>query len=95
MSRILIQRAADALEEFSGHPAKHLDRLTVPDLREVWLLGKLHYLGYGAKRDGRVRTFEHQFEPHARPHIVVSSDGHQIGIIGGRFQVTARGFTDI
>lgn len=89
-----IERAAQAFENFSGHSARYVNRIHVPDLRTVWLLGTLHHIGYTAKRDGHTRTFEHVFSSHARPHLVVSVDGRQLGIVGGRFHVTDAGITD-
>lgn len=89
-----IERAARALEAFSGHSARHAQKIVIPDLHTVWLLGTLHHIGYTAKRDGRAKTYQHVFSKHARPHLVVSSDGLQLGIVGGRFRVTEAGITD-
>lgn len=90
-----MDRATQAAEEFSGHSnERRVQRIYVPPLKVVWELGKLDHIGYETKRDGEIALYRHVFEKSSRPHLVVSEDGKQIGIVGGRFRVTDAGITD-
>jgi hypothetical protein len=66
------------------------------ELREVSLAGEVPALEVGQLvaviyRLGVGEPFTHEFDASARPNLLVSYDGHQLFIVGGDYQFTARG----
>lgn len=58
------------------------------------VIGELDGVLYTTTRDGEVEKYIHRFKKRARPLLVSSFDGHQLGIVGGRFQFTEAGIED-
>ena len=49
---------------------------------------------YTTVRDGRKEKYIHKFKADDAPLLVVSPDGRQLMLIGGRFRFTERGIVD-
>ncbi len=43
---------------------------------------------------GKIEKYVHEFKAQDRPMLVVSPDGRQLMLIGGRFRFTERGIVD-
>lgn len=82
------------LEDFSGHEPRELIRARVPVLKKGLVLGVMDGVLYTATRDGEAERYIHEFKPKSRPLLAVSHDGKQLGIVGGRYQVTEAGIED-
>ncbi len=89
-----IDAAGRAYSEFTGHPVKGARRVNVKNFRVGWPLGKLDGVMYSTVRDGKAEKYIHRFRSRSRPLLAVSSDGTQLGIVGGQFQVTEAGIED-
>lgn len=89
-----VAEAAARFEEFTGHKHKvrraQLDKLPAA----AYKLGQLVGVAYEAKRDGKTDKYYHPFKKSVRPELLVSSDGNQLLIHGGRFRVTDHGIVD-
>ena len=92
--RSQVDRAGRAYSEFTGHPVKGARRVNVKNFRVGWPLGKLDGVMYSTVRDGKAEKYIHRFRSRSRPLLAVSSDGTQLGIVGGQFQVTEAGIED-
>jgi len=92
--RSQVDEAGRAYTEFSGHPVKGARRVKTRAFRVGWPLGKLDGVLYSTVRDGKPEKYVHRFASQSRPLLVVSSDGKNLGIVGGRFQVTEAGIED-
>lgn len=89
-----LQRAAALLEEFSGHKPTEVLRVSEKPMRKGLVIGQLDGVLYTTVRDGKVEAYVHKFRKKSRPLLTASADGTQIGIVGGRFQMTEAGIED-
>lgn len=74
--------------------ADNIDVVTVPDMKEGLTVGKCLGIMYETVRDGVKENYLHEFKQSARPALVASYDGSQLGLIGGNFEFTDAGITD-
>lgn len=81
-------------EAFSGHTADNVDVVNVPEMKEGLTVGKCLGIMYTTVRDGVRENYLHEFKHSARPELVASYDGSQLGLIGGKFRFTDAGITD-
>jgi hypothetical protein len=49
---------------------------------------------YRTTRDGVTEKYEHTFRSKSRPALVSSSDGKQLYLLGGAYNITDRGIED-
>lgn len=84
----------DALQEFTGHDVEVIETHLVPEISHAWALGPIERISYIATRDGETAIYEHEFKESSRPLLVASTDGDQLVIVGGQYQVTERGIVD-
>jgi hypothetical protein len=90
-----LDAAAQKLEDFTGHPATHVERFRERSQDRTGLaLGPLKAVVYEATRDGKKENWEHQFKARSRPLLVASTDGKQLRIVGGRYEFTDAGIED-
>lgn len=90
-----MSEAAERLSEFVGREIGEFVEVQIDTGYEVgYVLGQMPELHYIAERDGKVYHFHHKFKAASRPLLVVSFDGKQLMIAGGRYDVTDRGITD-
>jgi hypothetical protein len=93
--RSQIGRAANLYERFSGHEAEIVGRIRVPDLPRVGVaIGECDGILYTTVRDGVTERYIHKFRAGDRPAFVVSPDGKQLHLVGGRYDFTERGIVD-
>ena len=86
--------AAELLRDFSGHEPSEIVRISQKGFHKGLVLGELDGVLYTTVRDGNREAYIHKFRKQSRPLLAVSSDGTQIGIVGGRYQVTEAGIED-
>jgi hypothetical protein len=90
-----VRRAASLYERFSGHEAEAIGRIKVPALPKVGVsIGEIDGVLYTTVRDGRTEKYIHKFAKNDRPLFVVSPDGRQLFMIGGRYRFTELGIVD-
>lgn len=90
-----VKRAASLFERFTGHEAEVLGVCKVPDLPRVGVVvGECDGVLYTTVRDGKVERYIHEFAKADRPQLVISPNGRQMYLIGGRFTFTERGIVD-
>lgn len=90
-----IRKAANLYERFSGHEAVEAGRIKVPKMPDVGVaVGVCDFIGYTTVRDGVVEKYIHRFKKSDAPYFVVSPDGKQLLLVGGRFTFTERGIVD-
>lgn len=89
------RKAANLYERFSGHEATEGVRIKKPTIPDVGvLIGEIDGILYTTVRDGKVEKYIHKFHPSDKPDFVVSPDGRQIFLVGGRYDFTERGIVD-
>jgi hypothetical protein len=94
-SREAIDAAAQKLVDFSGHEATHVERVPARSKETTgWVLGEIDLIGYTARRDGKTERYGHHFRKRSRPLLASSTDGKQLHIVGGRYEVTEAGVED-
>lgn len=89
-----VDRAVKALEDFTGHEVKRLERYELPNGRAGFALGPVPEMHYIATRDGETAHYVHKFAARSRPLLVASDDGANLYLLGGAFRVTDRGIVD-
>lgn len=87
--------AARRLSEFVGREIGEFVEVEANTDYDVgYVLGEIPEVHYIAERDGEVFHFNHEFKETSRPLLIVSYDGKQLMIAGGRYNVTDRGIVD-
>lgn len=90
-----INRAASLYERFSGHDAEIIGKVRVRALPKAGVaIGHCTAICYVTVRDGRTEDYIHEFADVDAPLFVVSPDGKQILLVGGKFTFTERGIVD-
>jgi hypothetical protein len=94
-----LDQAAKKLEDFTGHPATHVERArTRSDEKTGLVMGELKAVEYLAARKGieggRMVRWHHKFRKGSRPLLAVSTDGKQLHVVGGQYEFTAAGIED-
>jgi hypothetical protein len=90
-----VRRAARLYRDFSGHDAELVDRVPAPKVPKAALVvGSCDGVLYTTKREGKVQRFIHRFTGTARPLLLVTPDGRQLLLYGGRYRFTDRGIVD-
>jgi len=77
---------------FTGEEPQGVTRLKIKPFSTGLAIGKILAIIYEVSATGE--KLKHSFKDSARPHLIVSSDGHQVLICGGKFTFTSRGFVD-
>src|SRR6185312_4468044 len=90
-----IDRASKAFEDFTGSKPKWVEKHKLDERdRAGYRMGKVVGVAYEATRDGERAQYFHRFAPKSRPELVASSDGRQLYISRGSYEVTDRGIED-
>lgn len=87
-------QAGKLLEEFSGHAPTEVLRVSERPMRKGLVIGQLDGVLYTTVRDGKTESYIHKFRRKSRPLLTARADGKQLGIVGGRFQMTEAGIED-
>ena len=94
-ARADVRRAAALYERFTGHAAESLGSIDVLPMPSVGVvIGDIDGVLYTTVRDGKREHYKHDFAASDKPLFVVSPDGRQLMLIGGRYRFTARGIVD-
>lgn len=92
---VLLLRAAQLYENFTGDEAEEVARIKRPKIPAVLVcVGEVDILGYTTVREGRTEKYAHEFKGKAKPLFCVTPDGAQIFLIGGEYDFTDRGIVD-
>lgn len=67
-------------------------KIRIPDVAVG--IGQFHAVEYFTAHGKKRKLYRHEFAPRSRPEFLVSGDGRQLLIVGGRFRFTARGIVD-
>lgn len=86
-----LDRAARLYRNFHERPARRIRLVPLRAPRVAMQIGRLDAVLYSS--DHGVR-YKHAFRGRSRPYLVASHDGRTLAIVGGRFQMTARGIVD-
>lgn len=89
-----LTQAARLLRDFSGHQPTEIMRIDEKPMRKGLVIGELDGVLYTTVRDGKVEKYIHPFRKKSRPLLTARADGKQLGIVGGRFQMTEAGIED-
>lgn len=93
-----MQRAADFYRDFHwGDEPDGFSAAKFPKPPKVGTkLGTLHAVTYETHKDGERALWEHEFgeEGGAKPDLVADPKSKQLYIIGGDYDITARGIID-
>ena len=90
-----MNEAAKRLSEFVGREIGDFVEVPIANDYDVgYVLGEIPEVHYIAERDGEKFHFHHKFNESSRPLLVVSFDGNELMIAGGRYSVTDRGIVD-
>lgn len=90
-----LDTAAQKLENFTGHEATHVERVSSrSDEKTGLVIGEVDLIGYRATRDGKAERYGHTFRKRSRPLLAVSTDGKQLHIVGGQYEFTEAGIED-
>jgi hypothetical protein len=79
-------------EDFNREEPHYIDKIYIPDFSELIFVGPCLDISYHA-RDGH--DYRHEFRKKSRPDLCVTPDGLQLVLIGGNYQFTGRGITDL
>lgn len=90
----LDQQAVALYEQFTGHPADSYQRVELPDLRALVLIGEIEAIAYNTRRDGKRGRYLHPFKRGSRPLLCVTADGQHFIALGGAFEFGEHGFED-
>lgn len=89
-----LRQASRLLKDFSGHSPTEILRIDERPMRKGLVIGELDGVLYTTVRDGKVEKYIHRFRKPSRPLLTARADGTQLGIVGGRFQMTEAGIED-
>lgn len=89
-----VDASASAFRNFTGHDARGVRKVRVKSFSVGWPLGKLDAVLYSTVRDGKREKYIHRFRSNSRPHLVSSSDGSALAIVGGRYSIKDSGIND-
>lgn len=90
-----VRKAASLYQRFSGHKAEEIAEIDLPAVPPVGVaIGDIDGILYTTIRDGVTEHYKHEFAKSDRPLFVVSPDGKQLFIVGGRYRFTERGIVD-
>jgi len=91
-----LEQAADLYERFSGHEPEEIGRVKIPPTPRVGVaVGTVDGILYTTVRDGQSEKYIHKFRQSDKPLFVVSPDGRQLFLIGGRYAFTEMGIVDM
>ena len=90
-----VMRARRKFEDFTGHKATKSSKVRL-DGSDVagYALGEMVGVAYEATRDNKTDQYFHRFGKRARPVLVSRSDGKQLYIAGGKYEITNHGIED-
>jgi hypothetical protein len=90
-----ISKANRLYHDFTGHEPENLGVIDVPDAPKVGVvIGDVEGIIYNTVRDGVFERYIHKFAAKSRPLFVVTPDGKQLLLVGGKFTFTERGIVD-
>ncbi len=89
-----VQAAAKLYVDFRGEEPRFIEQVTLEVSPVMLLIGELDGVLYTTRRDGRRESYVHKFAKKSRPLLAASHDGHQIYIIGGRYEFKETGIID-
>lgn len=89
-----IADAARLLKDFTGHDARSVRGVRLPQDSAGLAIGPVLAVAYETTRDGKREKYLHEFRRGARPLLAASSDGRSLFMLGGAYRFTERGIVD-
>lgn len=89
-----IRKAKTLYKDFTGHEAKKMEVVTLPEYDTALKVGNVLGIMYDTVRDGKRERYIHEFKKSSRPALAVSHDGQQVYLIGGSYLFTDSGIND-
>lgn len=89
-----IDNAANLFREFTGDFPGGSQTVKLPVPKTGLVIGELDGVLYTTIRDGKTEKYQHDFKKSSRPHLIASSDGSSLHILGGDYEFTERGIED-
>lgn len=91
----MIEHAMALFQRFRLDDPKHIDDVVYKTPEVAMTIGFCDGILYTTKRNGKVERYKHEFKKSARPILASSWDGKQLVIIGGSYNFTQDGITDM
>jgi len=90
-----IEHAMALFKRFRLDDPQHVDdvKFSTPEVGMV--IGDCDGILYTTVRNGKTERYQHDFKKSARPLLVASWDGKQVLLVGGNYNFTQDGITDI
>lgn len=90
-----MRRAAKLYESFRERTPTRIKKIAIrPPPRVAVDIGIVEFIGYRTTHGRKLTLYKHDFAPGSRPLLMVSPDGRQLLLIGGRYKFTDRGIVD-
>lgn len=91
-----LDQAVRLYEDFRGFSPRKFVTYDLPDHEQFGAdIGTLDLVGYTTKRDGAPSKYVHEFDKNSAPRIAASADGKQLYVVGGNYEFTEEGITDM
>lgn len=90
-----IEHAMALFKRFRLDDPQHIDDVAFTTPTVGMVIGDCDGILYTTKRNGKVERYKHDFKKSARPLLVASWDGKQVLLVGGNYNFTQDGITDI
>ena len=89
-----LRQAAKLFESFREKPAVSVTRRRLPAPGVAIEIGPLNKIEYWTTHGNKRVLYAHAFKKNCAPTFMVSADGRQLLLVGGRFRFTWRGIVD-
>lgn len=90
-----VDETAQKFKDFTGREATHATGYKPRSADKTAMeLGRVKAIEYIAKRDKETSVWRHPFKAKSRPLLAASTDGKQLHIVGGQYEVTDAGIED-
>lgn len=91
----MIEHAMALFKRFRLDDPQHVDDVKYKTPEVGMVIGDCDGILYTTVRNGKTERYKHEFKKSARPLLVSSWDGKQILIVGGSYNFTQDGITDM
>lgn len=88
------RRAEKLYGQFREAKPQRVRHLKVTWPKALMVMGHCEFVGYATTHKGKVSLYIHEFAQGSRPLLCAAPGKSQLFLLGGRFDVTARGITD-
>lgn len=90
-----LHAARSLYQSFREEPPRRTRQMQIDVPGVAAIIGTVEFVGYVTTHGGKTALYIHEFAPGSRPLMVAGKRRGQLFFVGGRFQVTSRGITDL